>query len=112
MPTLCKLYDEFHEKGLVVIGVSIGDKLGKLKSFVKMRNVPYTVLHDPDNMCKRLFYLQGIPQTILIDKKGVVVRIWRGWSGEPQEQELRAELAKLGIRLDSTSNHQTERNGD
>lgn len=97
MPTLCKLHDEFHEKGLAVVGVSLGGTVNRLKSFLKARPLPYTVLHDADASSRRRYYLRGIPHTILIDKQGIVVRIWQGWDDEQEEKEIRDAIAKLGI---------------
>lgn len=97
MPTLCKLHDEFDKKGLAVVGVSLGGKVNRLKSFLKKRPVPYTVLHDSGNASKRLYYVGSIPHTLLIDKKGIVVRVWQGWDSESEEKEIRGAIAKLGI---------------
>lgn len=97
MPVLCRLHEEFGDKGLAVVGVSLGDRRDKLTKFLKHRPLPFLVLHDANSKAEKAFFVRGIPHTVLIDKKGIVVRVWHGWSGEEQEKEIRDELAKLGI---------------
>jgi len=97
MPMLCRLHDEFNDKGLAVVGVSLGDELSTLKTFLENRPLPYTVVHDAALASKKNYYVGSIPHTLLIDKEGIVVRVWLNWEGEKEEKEIRAELAKLGI---------------
>jgi len=97
MPMLIQLHEEFGDKGLAIVGVSVGDKISMLKSFLKKRPLPYTVVHDAERVSKKLYYLSGIPHTVLIDREGIVVRVWQGWDGEQEEKEVRQALARLGI---------------
>lgn len=108
MPTLIKLHDEFHAKGLRVIGVSLGDELTRVKSFVESRKVPYTVVHDADRKAGDAFMVHGIPCTILIDKQGIVRRVWSGWSGEEEEKEIREALAEVGVGAQSAGKEARE----
>ncbi|MCG8404850.1 MAG: redoxin domain-containing protein [Phycisphaerales bacterium] len=95
MPTLRKLHDEFAKKGLAVIGVSTDKSMPIVKWFFKQQPRPYTILHDTKGDVRDLYFVQGIPQTFLIDRSGTVVRAWYGWSGEAEEADIRSELAKL-----------------
>jgi len=97
MPMLIKLHREFGDQGLAVIGVSTDGKMKTIKSFLKGNPLPYPILHDATGEVSRSYHASGIPHTVLIDKSGKVVKTWRGWGGEEEEREIRAELAKLGL---------------
>jgi|GEM_PF-774226 len=97
MPMLIKLHREFGDQGLAVIGVSIDDTTETIKSFLKGNPLPYTILHDATDEVSQSYHASGVPHTVLIDKSGKVVKTWRGWGGEEEEKEIRAELAKLGL---------------
>ncbi len=97
MPTLRRLHEEFQDEGLAVVGVNVGDKADQLASFLQRRPLPYMILHDPHYLSKRVYRLNGVPHTVLINKKGVVVHVWHGWNGEEEERRIRDELRALGI---------------
>ncbi len=97
MPTLIKLHREFGDKGLAVVSVSTDGKMETLKSFLESNPLPYPILHDATGEVSRSYFAGGIPYTVLIDESGKVVKTWRGWGGEEEEREIRAELAGLGI---------------
>jgi len=95
MPTLIKLHEEFATKGLAIIGVSTDKDMGSVKWFLKRHPLPYTILHDTKRKVGDLYFVKAIPRTFLIDKEGIVVKSWLGWSGKEEEAEIRKELAKL-----------------
>jgi peroxiredoxin/outer membrane lipoprotein-sorting protein len=97
MGTLSKLHDEFARQGLVVCGISTDSSKAMLEAVLKKSPVPYLILHDVDGAVAKEYEVGNLPKTLLIDKQGVVVRTWFGWSGADEEAAIRANLKQLGI---------------
>lgn len=77
-PGLGRLFRELGPKGLAVVGVSLdeGDR-GKVQRFVEEFRVPYPVAF-PAPMSQLEQGLEGLPTTILVDRKGRVAKIYVG----------------------------------
>lgn len=74
MPTIQKLYDRLHARGLQVLAVSI-DALGKqvVAPFVQARQWSFPVLLDTQSMIERLYQTGGVPESFIVDKRGQLV---------------------------------------
>lgn len=74
MPTIQKLYDRLHARGLHVLAVSI-DALGKqvVAPFMQTRQLSFPVLLDTQGMIERLYRTGGVPESFIVDKRGQLV---------------------------------------
>jgi cytochrome c-type biogenesis protein len=80
MPGLEQLYEEYKDKGLEVIGVSV-DSFGmddRIKLFAERIGVTYPIWHDPNDAFTRTFKAIGVPESYLIDKNGTIYHQWKG----------------------------------
>ena len=80
MPGLQQLYEDYKDKGLEVIGVSV-DSFGmeeRIKLFAERMNITYPIWHDPKDTFTRTFKAIGVPESYLIDKNGTVYYQWKG----------------------------------
>lgn len=80
MPSLQALHEQFVDRGLRVVGVSI-DAAGKeddIRAFVEEIGVTYTILHDPEERISEVMPIIGIPHTFLIGRDGTFLRQWFG----------------------------------
>lgn len=80
MPGLQDLYEEYKDRGLEVIGVSV-DSFGmddRIKMFADRLGVSYTLWHDPNDAFTRTFKAIGVPESYLIDKNGTIYHQWKG----------------------------------
>jgi peroxiredoxin len=94
---LQKLYDQYRDAGLQVIAISIDDasKQSQVKPFVKSYKYTYPVLLDTDSIVFKKFQTQPeIPLTLVIDKRGRIVRRFQGYK-PGDEATLKAEITKL-----------------
>jgi peroxiredoxin len=73
------MYDDYHSKGLEIVGVSNDYDADALKSFVLNAQMPWPEFFDADAAAKNEFNsitkgqkIDGIPVMYLIDKKGVL----------------------------------------
>jgi peroxiredoxin len=96
MPSLNKLYLEFKDKGLMVIGVAEDPAEKPVKSYIQEKGLAFPILMDKERKVYFKYSLFGIPVTFLIDKKGVIVEKFigeRDWSS-PQMKEKISNLLK------------------
>lgn len=80
MPGLEQLYEEYKDKGLEVIGVSV-DSFGmddRIKLFTERMGITYPIWHDPNDAFTRTFKAIGVPESYLIDKNGTIFHQWKG----------------------------------
>ena len=73
MPSLNNLYNEYKDKGLVVLAVSVDTSEKPVKSFIKEYKLSFPVLMDKNKEVSFDDYgVLGLPTTFLIDKNGIV----------------------------------------
>lgn len=80
MPLLEQLQQEYGDRGLRVVGVSI-DRAGseaRVTEFVDEVGVTFTILSDPRNSFARTFRTTGVPETLLIGRDGELLYRWKG----------------------------------
>ena len=89
IPDFIKLYDEYNDDGLEIIGVAIQSGTSEnIKRFSDYYNINYPILTDIDgNESAKAFYDYGrvtgvgtraVPTTFLIDRDGYIVKTYRG----------------------------------
>jgi thiol-disulfide isomerase/thioredoxin len=96
LPVLEKLHKEFRAKGLVVVGMNVGEDKETMSKYLASAGLTYPSLQlaADDELLKSLS-VNAFPTLILIDRQGKVALYEVGAKGEPA---LRAALAKQGIR--------------
>jgi thiol-disulfide isomerase/thioredoxin len=79
IPELNTLYDQYRDKGLVVVGLSVDDNPADVLDF--QRNVPMRYPSGMFNrgLAARIGEPSSIPTTLLIDRKGVLRRTFVGY---------------------------------
>ena len=97
-PTSAAAYQEYHNRGFDVVGVSIDDETDKLEHFLAEESLPWVTLHDLDKAkdgghpLAEYYGIMGIPTVILVGKDGNVVSL------AARGDELWEQLAKLSAR--------------
>jgi peroxiredoxin len=74
MPTIQRLSDQLHERGLEVLTISI-DALGEqvVEPFVRKYQLTFPVLLDSKGTIERLYHTTGVPESFIVDKRGMLV---------------------------------------
>ena len=76
MPTLDKFASEYHDKGLVMIGVSLDRSSSDASSFLKQNNYHRLIALwgsvSASQAVARQYGVSGIPHTFVIDPNGVI----------------------------------------
>ena len=77
MPAMERLYQEFKDKGFVVLAVDIKDRQRDALAFVKELKLTYPVVFDPEGKAGLLYGAWGLPTTYLIGRTGLgLARLW------------------------------------
>lgn len=93
MPNLVRIYNEYKDKGLGIIGISLDEDETAWKKAVKDMDMTWLQLSDLsgwDNSAARMYGINGIPFTIIVDNKGKVIAA--GLRGEELEQFVHNRL--------------------
>jgi peroxiredoxin len=90
MPALERLYREYHERGLVVLGVDQGEAPRVAARYARDHGVTYPILIDEDQQYGRAYAAVGLPTTIVIGRDG---RIVKGIDGELTLAQMREAVA-------------------
>lgn len=79
-PDLDALYAELHDRGLEVLAVSVDEKRSEADAFLASRPHRLTVLFDPPAKAAEAFGVEGMPTTVVVDRRGLVRARHEGYS--------------------------------
>ncbi|HVO76483.1 MAG TPA: redoxin domain-containing protein [Candidatus Bathyarchaeia archaeon] len=92
MPNVIATYNELHQKGFEIVGVSLDKEKEPFENFIRDNKMEWPQLYDGKYWMSdyaRLYAVTSIPATFLLDRKGVIR--FRNVRGE----ELREAVVKL-----------------
>ena len=96
MPHLNRLYDKYRSAGFVLLGVNVDEDATVAAGAASKLGMHFPVLFDSQKSVSRLYDLQSMPSTVLIDRDGRVRYLHRGYHEgleEAYERQIR-ELVK------------------
>ncbi len=95
MPAIEALYRRLGPMGLRIVAVSIDEgNSDDVRAFVKQYGLTFDVLQDRSGDIQRIYQTTGVPESFLLDQKGVIVKKIIGehpWSS-PSNQRIVADL--------------------
>ena len=86
-PFVVKAYNDYKDKGLVVLGIPVQDKLDATKKAMVDLGIYYPQLLDPATKLAQQFDVTGIPHLFLFDPDGKIVK--DGMRGEETDALLK-----------------------
>ena len=72
MPSMVRFYERFRAQGVEIVAVSEDRDPEAVRKFVKAQGVTFSVALDDEKRVYRLYGATGVPETHLIDRKGVL----------------------------------------
>lgn len=78
VPSLNRLHQEFEQRGLVVLGVSVDSAREPYEDFIEQWNVSFPTVRDPEMAVASRYGTSKYPETYLIDPEGRVKRKYLG----------------------------------
>ncbi len=94
LPKVERLHRELNDKGLVVLGINVGESAETAREFVKKQGLTFTNLLDTYKEVTNRYGAMAIPLAVVIDRDG---KISSYNIGLQSESELRNALKKAGI---------------
>ena len=79
MPLLDELYSRYERVGFSLLGVNIDDDSRKAMSMVSELGVSFPVLFDARKEVSKLYEVDAMPVTILIDREGTIRYVHHGY---------------------------------
>lgn len=93
IPAFKKVYDEYKDRGVEIIGVSLDQKgWDVVRPFLKQHSINYPVVLGGAEIARDYGNVRSIPTTFIIDRKGKVVD---SHVGAMSEQQLIKSFEKL-----------------
>ncbi|MDX1452454.1 MAG: TlpA disulfide reductase family protein [Oleiphilaceae bacterium] len=94
LPALNDLHREFEGKDFEVVAINLDEEAEDALRFLSQYPVDYTVLVDRTGATPRAYELTGLPTSVLIDQRGVLVASFEGF--DPAHlKKLREAIAIL-----------------
>ena len=78
LPSLMTMQDHLRGRGVTVLGVSIDVDGDAYHRFLKLRNVNFLTVRDPEQKVATTYGTAGWPETYVIDRQGVMRRKFIG----------------------------------
>ena len=93
IPYMIELYNEFHPKGLGIVGVSLDNDHDAWTTAIDKLGMPWPQMSDLkywDNAAAKMFNISSIPHTVIVDQQGKILR--RGLRGDALYQFVADQL--------------------
>ncbi len=79
MPKLEQLHRKYGKTGFVLLGINIDDKPANAVGMAKKLGVTFPILFDKDKQVSKLYKVDAMPSTLLIDRDGKTRYLHRGY---------------------------------
>jgi len=79
MPLLEELYTRYQRVGFNLLGVNIDDDSGRAMKMIGELGVTFPVLFDARKEVSKLYQVEAMPVTVLVDREGRVRHIHHGY---------------------------------
>ncbi|HOW28856.1 MAG TPA: redoxin domain-containing protein [Elusimicrobiota bacterium] len=94
IPLVKKIHQDYSDKGLQVLGVSLDEDTETVAPFARNYSINYMVLLGGNSPIQSVYQVRGVPTFFLLNSKGQVVRRWEGF--DPRlEPHWRMEIENL-----------------
>ena len=94
MPLLDELYGRYQRVGFSLLGVNIDDDSRRAMAMVDELGVSFPVLFDTEKAVSKLYEVEAMPVTVLLDREGTVRHIHHGYK-PGYEQKYLNEIRSL-----------------
>ena len=79
MPLLEQMYKKYRPMGFTLLGVNVEPDPVGAEDWLKETPVSFPILFDRENRVSKLYNVSGMPSSVLIDRKGNVRYLHRGY---------------------------------
>jgi peroxiredoxin len=94
LPVVNKLLAGYKDKGVLFVAVNQGEDAAQVRTFLQSIHIEPTVALDAQGSAGHLYQVSGIPQTVIIDKQGIVRAVYTGY-GPGMEDVIKKQLDEV-----------------
>ncbi|HUH37656.1 MAG TPA: TlpA disulfide reductase family protein [Spongiibacteraceae bacterium] len=94
MPILDALHKRYAKAGFSVLGVNVEQDSGLADQLLKDIPVSFPVLYDPDSVVSKLYDVDAMPSTVMVDRDGRMRYLHRGYK-PGYEDDYRDQIVEL-----------------
>jgi thiol-disulfide isomerase/thioredoxin len=88
MPLLEQMYKKYRPMGFTLLGVNVEPDPSGAEDWLKETPVSFPILFDRENRVSKLYNVSGMPSSVLIDRKGNVRYLHRGYKAGDENTYL------------------------
>ena len=88
MPLLDELYARYHRVGFNLLGVNIDDDTTRALRMVEELDLHFPVVFDTRKEVSRLYNIEAMPATILVDREGKIRHVHHGYKPGYEDKYL------------------------
>jgi len=88
MPILEQLNRQYRSKGLALIGINVEPDSQAALQWLRATPVSFPILFDTDSRVSKLYQVAGMPNTVIVDRRGTVRYIHRGYQAGAENDYL------------------------
>ena len=88
MPILEQLNRQYGKRGVVIVGVNVEPDRSAALEWLKETPVSFPVLSDADSHVSAAYHVEGMPNTVILDRKGNVRYVHRSYVPGTEDEYL------------------------
>jgi thiol-disulfide isomerase/thioredoxin len=88
MPILEQLHKAYKSKGVQLVGVNVEPNSDDARKYLHSTPVSFPVVFDRTSSVSKLYQVQGMPNTVILDRSGKVRYIHRGYQPGAENEYL------------------------
>ncbi len=94
MPLLEQIYQRYEPLGVTLLGVNVEEGPREAEVFLKETPVTFPVLFDTENVVSKLYSVEAMPTTVLVDRQGNIRFVHYGYQAG-YENEYQDQIRTL-----------------
>jgi thiol-disulfide isomerase/thioredoxin len=94
LPILAEVTSSYEAKGVKFFAIDLKEDPSKISAFLEKQGLKVNVALDKDGKAAKMYGVEGIPQSVIIGKDGVVRVVHEGFSSD-LKTKLTAELDEI-----------------
>ncbi len=95
-------YEEYRDKGVVILGLNSADDKQIALDFMRENSATFPNVLDSSHAAGKVYFNdyreKGVPTNYIIDREGKIVESWLGY--EEGHNQAKEALEKLGVELE------------
>lgn len=87
-PLLDQMYKQYKGVGFTILGVNVEPDSKDAEAFLAKMPVSFPILTDKDSSASKLYHVEGMPSTALVDRHGVLRWVHRSYQAGDENEYL------------------------